>query len=202
MFVMTEAIVMNAAVLAVALGTGAGADEKRHASGTFEVKLTPVTGDNGVASGRMSGTKTFAGELTGTSKGDMWTAETAVQGSAGYVAIEKVDGTLNGRRGTFTLLHHGDSHREGDSLLRLRLHDLSAAAIGALPRARFPHSSVERNRGGSSRKFDSFRGRAAICGSGSERSGEPARGRVHVSGTRHRPSDLGMEGGQTPEGAV
>ncbi len=119
MFVMTEPIVMSAAVLAVVLGTGAGADEKRHASGTFEVKLTPVTGDNGVASGRMSGTKTFAGDLTGASKGDMWTAETAVQGSAGYVAIEKVEGTLNGRRGTFTLLHQGTMRRGGEFQLRI-----------------------------------------------------------------------------------
>jgi len=119
MFVMTEAIAMSAAALAAALGTGAGADEKRHAGGTFEVTVTPVAGDNGVASGRMSLTKTFAGDLTGTSKGDMWTAETAVQGSAGAVAIEKVEGTLNGRRGTFTLLHQGTMRRGGEFQQRI-----------------------------------------------------------------------------------
>ena len=119
MFVMTEAIAMSAAVLAAALGTGAGADEKRHARGTFEVKVTPVPGDNGVASARMSLTKTFAGDLTGTSKGDMWTADTAVQGSAGAVAIEKVEGTLNGRRGTFTLLHQSTMRRGGEFQIRI-----------------------------------------------------------------------------------
>ena len=119
MFVMTEAMVMGAVILAAALVTGGGADEKRHASGTFEVKVTPVPGDNGVASARMSLTKTFAGDLTGTSKGDMWTADTAVQGSAGAVAIEKVEGTLNGRRGTFTLLHQGTMRRGGEFQIRI-----------------------------------------------------------------------------------
>jgi hypothetical protein len=67
----------------------------------------------------MSLTKTFAGDLTGTSKGDMWTAETAVQGSAGAVAIEKVEGTLNGRHGAFTLLHQGTMRRGGEFQLRI-----------------------------------------------------------------------------------
>lgn len=119
MFVMTEAIVLGAAVLAGALVTGAGAGEKRHARGTFEVKVTPVPGDNGVASARMSMTKTFAGDLSGTSKGDMWTADTPVQGSAGAVAIEKVEGTLDGRRGTFTLLHQSTMRRGGDFQMRI-----------------------------------------------------------------------------------
>jgi len=121
MFVMgEEALAMGAAVLALALGAGAGSDAKQHASGTFEVKPTPVTGgDNGVASGRLTVAKTFAGDLIGTSKGDMWTAETAVQGSAGYVAIEKVEGTLNGRKGAFTLLHQGTMRRGGDFQMRI-----------------------------------------------------------------------------------
>ncbi len=119
MFAIRKAVVMGAAILAAALVTGAGSDEKRRASGTFEVKITRVSGDNGVASGRMSLAKTFAGDLTGSSKGDMWTAETAVQGSAGYVAIEKVEGTLNGRRGTFTLLHQGTMRRGGELQLRI-----------------------------------------------------------------------------------
>jgi len=86
-----------------------------HAKGTFEVKLAPVAVDkDGAASGSLSLTKTFQGDLSGTSQGQMWTAEAGVQGSGGYVAIEKVSGTLNGRSGTFTLLHQGTMKQGGD----------------------------------------------------------------------------------------
>jgi hypothetical protein len=78
------------------------------ASGTFEVKLTPqATADEASSLGRMSIDKQFHGDLEGTSKGEMLSAMTAVQGSAGYVAIERVTGTLKGRRGTFVLQHSG-----------------------------------------------------------------------------------------------
>ena len=66
-----------------------------HANGTFEVKLNPQvddkTGDPTV--GRLSIDKQFHGDLEGTSKGQMLATRTAVQGSAGYVALERVDGT-------------------------------------------------------------------------------------------------------------
>src|SRR5262245_39799403 len=105
---MMEAMAMSAALLLSALGTEAGMSEGQHASGTFEVKVTPVAGaDKGIASARMSLAKTFSGDLAGTSSGEMWATETAVEGSGGYVAIEKVVATLNGRRGAFTLIHQG-----------------------------------------------------------------------------------------------
>jgi hypothetical protein len=75
------------------------------ASGTFEVKLASLATDDTL--GRMSIDKQFHGDLEGTSKGEMLTAGTTVKGSAGYVAIERVNGTLNGRRGTFVLQHSG-----------------------------------------------------------------------------------------------
>ena len=80
-----------------------------HASGTFEVKLTPqtISGENDGVRGRMSIEKQFHGELEGTSRGEMLTAGTNVKGSAGYVAIERVSGTLDGRKGTFVLQHTG-----------------------------------------------------------------------------------------------
>jgi hypothetical protein len=83
-----------------------------HASGTFEVKLVPQTDDKGDASlGRMTIDKQFHGDLEGTSKGQMLTGMTEVKGSAGYVAIEKVNGTLKGRTGTFILQHTGSMNR-------------------------------------------------------------------------------------------
>ena len=76
------------------------------ATGPFDVKLTPQPfegGPEGVKMGRMTIDKQFRGELEGTSKGQMLSAGTDVGGSAGYVAIEHVTGTLHGRNGTFVL---------------------------------------------------------------------------------------------------
>lgn len=39
------------------------------------------------------------------------TAGTAVHGSPGYVAVERVTGTLHGRRGSFALQHSGTMNR-------------------------------------------------------------------------------------------
>ncbi len=82
------------------------------ASGTFEVKLTPQDEGAQAAVGRMTLDKQFQGDLTGTSKGQMLMASSSsVQTSAGYVAIEKVTGTLNGRTGSFYLQHSGTMTR-------------------------------------------------------------------------------------------
>lgn len=80
------------------------------ASGTFEVKLIPLSfhdeaGDSNLA--RLALDKTFTGDLEATSKGEMLSARTDTEGSAGYVAIERVTGKLNGHQGTFVLLHSG-----------------------------------------------------------------------------------------------
>ncbi|GLH68621.1 hypothetical protein GETHPA_01540 [Geothrix rubra] len=78
------------------------------AKGSFDVKLTPLpeSGPTGAwAPGRMAIEKRFQGDLDATSRGEMLTAMTGVKGSAGYTAIERVEGTLHGRRGTFLLQH-------------------------------------------------------------------------------------------------
>ena len=80
------------------------------ASGTFDVKLTPQEGESGADAGlgRMSIDKQFHGDLEGTSKGFMLSsAATVVKGSGGYVAMERVTGTLKGRTGSFVLQHSG-----------------------------------------------------------------------------------------------
>lgn len=79
-----------------------------HARGTFEVKLAPQTPDGkfeDATMGRMTIDKQFHGDLEATSKGQMLSAMTEVKGSAGYVAMERVTGTLNGRSGSFVLQH-------------------------------------------------------------------------------------------------
>lgn len=90
-------------------------------SGEFDVKLQPldtyVEGIDGVNLGRMSIEKTFSGELSALSKGEMLTATTSVEGSAGYVAIEQVTGTLSGRSGSFVLQHFGTMSQDHNFLL-------------------------------------------------------------------------------------
>ena len=89
-----------------------------HASGTFEVKLTPQAPDaDGEPSvGRMSLDKQFHGDLEGTSKGQMLAVRSDVEGSAGYVAMERVTGTLAGKTGSFALQHYGIMNRGAPSL--------------------------------------------------------------------------------------
>lgn len=90
-----------------------------HASGTFEVKMTPQPAQDGVGDpgiGRMALDKQFHGDLEATGKGQMLAAGTDVPGSAGYVALERVSGTLHGRRGTFALQHSGTMTRGAPQL--------------------------------------------------------------------------------------
>ena len=91
----------------------------RRATGTFEVKLAPLPAydtTEGSPLGRRSLDKVFAGDLTATSKGEMLTAGTAMKGSAVYVAVERVTGTLGGRTGSFCLHHTGIMNRGAPSL--------------------------------------------------------------------------------------
>ena len=84
------------------------------ATGTFDVKLAPQSLADSAADktlGRMTMDKQFFGDLTGTSKGEMLTALTSVKESAGYVAIERLNATLQGRAGTFVLQHTGTMTR-------------------------------------------------------------------------------------------
>lgn len=80
------------------------------AQGTFTVQMTPQ-GEPDIADGlnlgHLSLAKTFAGDLVATSRGQMLTALTPIKGSAGYVAIERVTGTLHGRIGSFVFQHSG-----------------------------------------------------------------------------------------------
>jgi hypothetical protein len=82
-----------------------------HANGAFDVKTLPQKTDNPEAEsaklGRMSLDKQFHGLLEATSKGEMIYIGTDVEGSGGYVAIERITGKLGGKSGSFALLHVG-----------------------------------------------------------------------------------------------
>ena len=89
------------------------------ASGSFEVTLAPLAPYNaeaGAKLGRMSIDKQFHGDLEATSQGEMLSAGTETKGSAGYVAIERVTGRLNGRSGSFVLQHNATMTRGAPSL--------------------------------------------------------------------------------------
>jgi hypothetical protein len=93
----------------------------KRATGTFEVVMQPLSEPDavpGAALGRMSLDKQFNGDLLAVGKGEMLTALTGVEGSAGYVAIERVTGTLNGRQGSFVFQHAGIMSR-GDQQLSI-----------------------------------------------------------------------------------
>lgn len=89
------------------------------AKGSFTVEMKPH-GDpdaaDGVSLGRLLLQKRFEGDLAATSQGEMLTAMTPVQGSAGYVAIERVTGTLHGKSGSFVFQHAGTMARGAQQL--------------------------------------------------------------------------------------
>lgn len=80
-------------------------------NGSFTVTLNPlesnINGTDGMAFRRMSIEKVFTGPLDATSNGEMLSVMTPTKGSAGYVAIEQVVGSLEGKQGSFVLQHYG-----------------------------------------------------------------------------------------------
>ena len=87
--------------------------------GTFEIQMTPeppYANDDGIALGRVHFEKQFTGELAATSVGDMIGVRGPVANSGGYVCIERVTGTLGGKRGSFVLQHNGVMDRGTASL--------------------------------------------------------------------------------------
>ncbi|MFP3862828.1 DUF3224 domain-containing protein [Pseudomonas sp. Irchel s3f19] len=84
------------------------------AIGPFDITLSPetlssVAEQSGL--GRLSLDKQFQGDLEATSRGEMLSFRSSVQGSAGYVAMEVVHGALHGRSGSFVLQHSSSMDR-------------------------------------------------------------------------------------------
>jgi hypothetical protein len=116
---------MFAALLAAALlvasqtSPSTGETEMRHARGTFDVTITPVPPAPETAPdvpGRMTLAKVFHGDLTGAATGEML-ATMAPGASGAYVAMERVNGTLDGRAGGFALVHRGLMDQGAQDLL-------------------------------------------------------------------------------------
>ena len=109
--------------------------ETPRAIGTFQVRLAPLEAYAGSADGRlarMSIDKEFHGDLEGTSQGEMLAASGDVEGSAGYVAIERFTGTLHGRSGSFVLQHSGTMDRGEPRLTVSVVPDSGTGELGGL----------------------------------------------------------------------
>ncbi|RST56650.1 DUF3224 domain-containing protein [Variovorax sp. MHTC-1] len=105
------------------------------ASGTFEVQMQPLWQSEqteGATLGRMSLDKKFQGELEGAGKGEMLSAVTAIPGSAGYVAIERVTASLHGRAGSFVFQHTGTMTRGAQQLSIVVVPDSGTGQLAGL----------------------------------------------------------------------
>ena len=105
------------------------------AKGTFEVTLQPLSFEGADARwklGRMAIDKQISGDLMATTKGQMISAMTDTKGSAGYVAIEWVTGTLAGPRGSFVLQHNGIMTRGVPSLTVVVVPDSGTDGLAGL----------------------------------------------------------------------
>jgi hypothetical protein len=103
--------------------------------GSFDVSITPKpSAEPGRAwePGAMALDKRFHGALAATSQGTMLAARTEEQGSAGYVAIERVTGTLEGREGTFMLQHSGTMDRGTQQLAIVVIPGSGTGALSGL----------------------------------------------------------------------
>lgn len=105
-------------------------------SGEFNVNLKPIDtyakGIDGVNLGSMSIDKTFFGALNAVSTGEMLSVMTTIKGSAGYVAIEQVNGDLSGKKGSFVLQHFGTMNHGKDHLTLEVVPDSGACELTGL----------------------------------------------------------------------
>ncbi len=107
----------------------------QRAAGAFDVKMQPQPGSAptpGLTLGRMLLDKRYQGDLEATGQGQMLSAMTPTQGSAGYVAIEHVAGTLKGRSGSFVLQHHGLMNRGAPQLSIVVVPDSGTGELAGL----------------------------------------------------------------------
>jgi Protein of unknown function (DUF3224) len=103
-----------------------------HAEGSFDVKSASMSPDEvttGIAIGRFSLDKQYHGALEAAAKGEMLASGSIGTGTAGYVAMEEVSGSLDGRKGSFALQHWGTMHA---GKFDLRVEIVPGSGIGEL----------------------------------------------------------------------
>ena len=137
----TQTQVLFVSLLATGLAAGrtggaaAPAPTTARATGAFDVKITPLPSPDTSKEtpfGRMSFDKQLHGPLDGTSQGEMLTAMSAVEGSGAYVAVERVTATLDGRKGTFMLVHNGVMTRGAPQLTVTVVPDTGTGELAGL----------------------------------------------------------------------
>jgi hypothetical protein len=105
-------------------------------TGQFKVQMQPqepaFLGKDEINVGRFALDKIYTGELSAQSQGEMLSAMTAVKGSAGYVAIEQVIGTLSGKQGSFVLQHFGIMNQGNTELTLLVVPDSGSGELKGL----------------------------------------------------------------------
>jgi hypothetical protein len=105
------------------------------AVGSFEVNVQPLSNvevSSDTSFGRFLLIKKFSGDLVAEARGQMLSAGTATQGSAGYVAIDQVTGTLDGRKGGFVLQHSGTMTRGAPALAISVIPDSGSGELAGL----------------------------------------------------------------------
>jgi hypothetical protein len=105
-----------------------------HAISTFEITAwepNEYEDRDGVKLSRTRVAKTFQGDLTGKSTAELLMAG-APSGSAAYVGLERIIGTLQGRAGSFVLIHNASMSSEGQSLTLTILRDSGTDALGGI----------------------------------------------------------------------
>ncbi len=106
-----------------------------HAAGTFEVTVTPQPEEAGVGDeciSRMALAKRFHGDLQATALGQMLATRTPTPGSAAYVALDRVTGSLHGRSGNFSLQHSGTMDRGAPTLDIMIVPDSGSAELSGI----------------------------------------------------------------------
>jgi hypothetical protein len=107
----------------------------KRASGSFEVSVEPLANSEVSADpmlGRFLLTKKFSGHLDASARGHMLSVGTSTKGSAGYVAIDQVTGSLDGRKGSFVLQHSGSMKRGAPTLIVMVVPDSGTGELEGL----------------------------------------------------------------------
>jgi Protein of unknown function (DUF3224) len=110
--------IITAILLTVSTATAASTPQEirmNHATGTFEVKLQPVSAAEEPVM-RMSIDKQFHGDLEASSIGQMMAGGNEANGARVYVALETVTGSLKGKTGSFVLAHRGTMTKDAQAL--------------------------------------------------------------------------------------